>query len=201
MKQSESIVELAKALAKAQGEMGGAVKGSDNPFFKTKYADLASVIEAIKPAFTANSLSYVQFPISNERGAGVSTRIMHSSGEWLEAEFIIPCKQDAHGIGSAITYARRYGLQSATGVPAEDDDGNHATSENTSQSYSPQQAVTQNNDDLEWFNEEDFESMRDAMQAKIKSGERTGPEIVKNLRTSFKVNKKFAADIEGLADA
>jgi len=130
MNQSESIVELAKALAKAQGEMGAAVKGKSNPFFKSKYADLPAVIEAIKPAFTANNLSYVQFPISNEIGAGVSTRIMHGSGEWLEGEFIIPCKQDAHGIGSAITYARRYGLQSAAGVPAEDDDGNHAVKEN-----------------------------------------------------------------------
>jgi hypothetical protein len=79
MNQSESIVELAKALAKAQGEMGGAVKGKSNPFFKSKYADLPAVIEAIKPAFTENNLSYVQFPISNEIGAGVSTRIMHSA--------------------------------------------------------------------------------------------------------------------------
>ena len=129
MNQSESIVELAKALAKAQGEMGGAVKGKSNPFFKSKYADLPAVIEAIKPAFTKNNLCYVQFPISNQVGAGVTTRIMHNSGEWLEGDFIIPCKQDAQGIGSAITYARRYGLQSAAGVPAEDDDGNHAARE------------------------------------------------------------------------
>ena len=130
MNQSESIVELAAALAKAQGEMGGAKKGSANPFFKSKYADLGAVIEAIKPSFARNNLSYVQFVVTNEIGAGVSTRIMHSSGEWLEGEFIIPCKLDAHGIGSAITYARRYGLQAVAGVPAEDDDGNHAVKEN-----------------------------------------------------------------------
>ena len=123
MNQSESILELSKALSKAQGEMGAAIKGSSNPFFKSKYADLGSVIEAIRPAFTANNLSYVHFPISGREGAGVTTRLMHSSGEWLEGEFLIPCKEDAHGIGSAITYARRYALQSVAGVPAEDDDG------------------------------------------------------------------------------
>ena len=128
MKQSDTIANLAAAMAAAQSEMGAAIKGSSNPFFKSKYADLGSVIEAIKPHFAANGLSYVQFPISSENAVGVTTRLMHSSGEWLEQEYYIPLgKMDAQAAGSAITYARRYALQAIAGIPAEDDDGNAAS--------------------------------------------------------------------------
>lgn len=128
MKQSDTIANLAAAMAAAQSEMGAAIKGSSNPFFKSKYADLGSVIEAIKPHFAANGLSYVQFPISSENAVGVTTRLMHSSGEWLEQEYYIPLgKMDAQSAGSAITYARRYALQAIAGIPAEDDDGNAAS--------------------------------------------------------------------------
>lgn len=128
MNQSESIKNLAEAMAQAQGAMGAAIKGSSNPFYKSKYADLGSVIEAIKPHFAANGLSYVQFPVSGESSVGVTTRLMHSSGEWLEQDYFIPLgKMDAQAAGSAITYARRYALQSIAGIPAEDDDGNAAT--------------------------------------------------------------------------
>ena len=128
MKQSESIKNLAEAMAQAQGAMGAAIKGSSNPFFKSKYADLGSVIEAIKPHFAANGLSYVQFPVSGESSVGVTTRLMHSSGEWLEQGYFIPLgKMDAQSVGSCLSYARRYSLQAIAGIPAEDDDGNAAT--------------------------------------------------------------------------
>jgi hypothetical protein len=128
MKQSESIKNLAAAMAAAQSQMGAAIKGASNPFFKSKYADLGSVIEAIKPHFAEHGLSYVQFPVSGESSVGVTTRLMHSSGEWLEQDYFIPLgKMDAQAAGSAITYARRYALQSIAGIPAEDDDGNAAT--------------------------------------------------------------------------
>lgn len=128
MKQSDTIANLAAAMAAAQSEMGAAIKGSSNPFFNSKYADLGSVIEAVKAPFAAHGLSYVQFPVSGENSVGVTTRLMHSSGEWLEQSFFIPLgKMDAQAAGSAITYARRYALQSIAGIPAEDDDGNAAT--------------------------------------------------------------------------
>ena len=128
MKQSESIANLAAAMAAAQGEMGAAVKGSSNPFFKSNYASLGDVIEAVKAPFAAHGLSYVQFPVSGEGSVGLATRLMHSSGEWLEQSFFIPlAKMDAQAAGSAITYARRYALQSIAGIPAEDDDGNAAS--------------------------------------------------------------------------
>jgi hypothetical protein len=127
MKSSELINELANALCNAQGQMGGAVKDSSNPFFKSKYADITSVIKAIKQPFSDNGLSYTQFPISNEHGVGVSTRLMHVSGQYLEMEYTLPTvKKDPQSSGSAITYARRYALQSIAGIPVADDDAEAA---------------------------------------------------------------------------
>ena len=128
MQTSENINELAAALAVAQGQMGGAIKGADNPFFKSKYADLGSVIAAAKDPLAENGLSYVQFPFSINGEVGVTTRLMHSSGQWLESMFSIPApKTDAHTYGSLVTYCRRFSLQSVLGIPAEDDDGNAVT--------------------------------------------------------------------------
>ena len=129
MNKSESIAELAKALCKAQGEMSGAAKASNNPFFKSKYADLKEVIKAIKEPFANHGLSYVQFPIEEGGRIGIETILMHESGEYLSNSFTVNLsKQDAQGAGSAITYCRRYGLQAVAGIPSEDDDGNNASS-------------------------------------------------------------------------
>ena len=131
MKTSETIDELAKALVKAQSQMGGAVADSNNPFFKSKYADLGSVVKAIKEPFCDNGLSYVQFPCTSERGVGVTTRLIHVSGQWLEQEYTLPLtKQDPQAAGSAITYARRYALQAIAGIPTADDDGEAAMQRN-----------------------------------------------------------------------
>ena len=128
MEMSEQIDALSKALSKAQGEMGGAVKDANNPFFKSSYADLGSVIKAIKEAFTSNRLSYTQFPVRDEAGAGVETILMHESGQWIKSSYTLPlAKFDAQSAGSCLTYARRYALQAIAGIPAVDDDGNQAT--------------------------------------------------------------------------
>lgn len=129
MNKSESIKELATALAKAQGEIKGAVKDSSNPFFKSKYADLASIVEAIRASFSKNGLSYTQcVEPSDKDEVRIETIILHSSGEWLSCGVLaLPVsKSDAQGFGSAMTYARRYGLSAAVGVAPEDDDGNAA---------------------------------------------------------------------------
>ena len=125
---SNEIAELASALSKAQGEMGSAKKGADNPFFKSKYADLSEVIKAIKEPFAAYGLSYTQFPVMREDAAGVVTVLMHESGQYMRSTYTIPLiKQDAQAVGSCITYARRYALQSIAGIPTADDDGNRAS--------------------------------------------------------------------------
>ena len=127
MKTSDSIAALSKALVGAQAEMGGAVKDSANPFFKSKYADLTSVVKAVKEPFAKHGLAYTQFPIRNESGVGVVTRLIHESGEWLESEYTLPViKADPQAAGSCITYARRYALQSLAGIPTADDDAEAA---------------------------------------------------------------------------
>ena len=125
MKQSESITDLATALCLAQAEMGGAIKDSNNPFFKSSYADLTSVIKVIKEPFAKWGLSFVQLPVTSAggNGIGVSTMLMHKSGQWLQGEYLLPMdKVTPQGAGSAITYARRYALQSLVGIPSVDDD-------------------------------------------------------------------------------
>lgn len=129
MNKSETVGELAKALCKAQSLMGAAAKDRDNPFFKSKFADLSSVVSAIKESFATNGLSYSQFPLLEDGKVGVETILMHESGEWLSSKLVLPMtKQDPQAAGSAITYARRYALQAIAGIPSEDDDGNAAVS-------------------------------------------------------------------------
>ena len=145
MDKSESIKNLAMAMNKAQSEMGGAHKGANNPFFKSKYADLGAVVEAVKEPFANNGLSYVQFPIEQGGRIGIETILMHASGEWLSNSFTVNVtKQDAQGAGSAITYCRRYGLQAIAGIPSEDDDGNGASKVTNNK--------TPSKDDLSWVN-------------------------------------------------
>lgn len=126
MRTSENLNELALALSKAQGQMESAKKDSTNPHFRSKYADLAAVVEAIKKPLAANGLSYLQGFGWDEHGALiVRTRLLHSSGQWVESELRVrPVKDDPQGVGSAVSYGRRYALQSLVGLTADDDDGN-----------------------------------------------------------------------------
>lgn len=125
---SAEIDKLAVALSKAQAIIESAVKDSANPFFKSKYADLASVWAAIRKPLTDNGLSIIQEPFSNTGKAGVFTTLLHSSGQYTRSSLEVPVgKQDAQGFGSAITYVRRYSLQAIAGVCPEDDDGNAAS--------------------------------------------------------------------------
>lgn len=128
MKTSEQISNVFTALAAAQAAMKSAAKDNTNPAFRSKYADLASHVEAIKPAFAAQKLAVVQELTSTDSGVDVTTRICHASGEWIEfGPFCVPVsKHDAHGYGSACSYARRYALSAAVGTVADDDDGNAA---------------------------------------------------------------------------
>ena len=127
MQTSEQINELSAALAKAQGAMIGAHKGADNPFFKSRYSDLASVMEAIRKPFADNGLSFIQAPAFADGKVSITTRIMHSSGQWIESTLDVPvAKNDAQAVGSAISYGKRYALQSMAGVPSIDDDGEAA---------------------------------------------------------------------------
>jgi hypothetical protein len=128
METSTEVGKLAEALAKAQGQIEGAVKGKVNPAFRSKYADLASVWDACRDALTANGLSVIQSPGEIAEGRmAMTTMLLHASGEWVRGHLTIPLgKVDAHGYGSATTYARRFALAAFVGVAPEDDDGNAA---------------------------------------------------------------------------
>jgi hypothetical protein len=127
MNHSEQINELAAALSKAQGEITGAIRDSTNPHFRSKYADLSSVWEGIRRPFSANGLSVVQGLSSSEAGVNCETMLLHASGQWISSSLTIPAdKINAHGFGSAATYARRFGLQAIAGIAPIDDDGNAA---------------------------------------------------------------------------
>lgn len=120
---TESLSNVCKALAAAQGKLRKAVKDSTNPHFRSRYADLESVIEAMREPFASEGLSVVQSVVDG----ALLTTIFHSSGESISSTvpLFIP-KQDMQGVGSAITYARRYGLAAACGISQTDDDGNDA---------------------------------------------------------------------------
>lgn len=124
---SDSIKEIATALSKAQAILTGAVKDSVNPHFRNRYADLASCWEACRKALTSNGIAVVQMPERDDRGYYVETLLTHSSGEWIASKCYIHLqKDDPQGLGSAITYARRYGLSAMVGICPEDDDAEMA---------------------------------------------------------------------------
>lgn len=127
--QSESIEKLADALAKAQSEMGNAVKAVDNEFFKSKYADLAAVIDVSRPHLTKNGLSVTQGTIPVGTELLMVTTLMHTSGQWLKSYYPVVAKDRSNPqqLGSASTYARRYQYSGMVGVAQEDDDGNAAS--------------------------------------------------------------------------
>lgn len=121
------VGDLAEALAKAQGGITGARKDSANPFFKSKYADLASVWDACREHLSANNLAVIQTMVPAASGITVITTLVHSSGQWIRGELnMVPVKNDPQGIGSCITYARRYALAAIVGVAQVDDDANSA---------------------------------------------------------------------------
>lgn len=126
MQKSVSIANIAKALLEVQKTIKPAIKDSDNPFFKSKYADLTAVWDACAEALATNGLSVVQLgvPSSAPNMVAISTILLHVSGEWIEGTMEAPLtKNDAQAVGSCTTYLRRYGLAAMIGIRTEDDDG------------------------------------------------------------------------------
>jgi len=126
MEKSESIKELATALCKFQGSVEKIKKTATNPFFKSKYANLADILDVIREPLFDAGLSFVQFPKGKHE---LETMLMHISGEWMSDTYeMTPTKNDPQGLGSVITYQRRYALGAVLGLNIdEDDDGNKAS--------------------------------------------------------------------------
>jgi hypothetical protein len=131
MLRSATIAELAKALSKAQAEMEGAMKDSVNPHFKSRYADLAAAWDACRQPLTKHGLAVLQLPRAEGPQVTITTLLTHESGEYIGEALTLTAQQNTpQGIGSAITYGRRYGLMALVGIAPEDDDGEAAEGRN-----------------------------------------------------------------------
>lgn len=148
MNKSESIIELNKALANFQKEVKQPMKDANNPFFKSKYVPLENVVEAIDDVAPKHGLTYSQYPVTTENGlVGISTVLLHESGEFIEfpPATTKPDKNTPQGVGSALTYMRRYSLSAVFGITSDqDDDGNEASGKsNKNKQTQPQKASGQ----------------------------------------------------------
>lgn len=126
METSAEIKNIASALLVFHKNVEKVKKSAENPFFKSAYADLPAILDAIKDPLQEAKLTFTQFPVGAH---GLTTLLMHTSGEWMKATYeMVPVKNDPQGHGSAITYARRYALGAILGISTEeDDDGNSAS--------------------------------------------------------------------------
>lgn len=131
MKQSESIDKIIPAFIAFQSDMPSVPKDGNNPHFKSKYATLGAITEATRPHLAKHGLGFMQWMSNREGYQLIVTRIMHTSGQWMEDEGYIlnPTKNDPQGMGSAVTYARRYTLGASLGIITEDDDDGNRASE------------------------------------------------------------------------
>jgi len=148
MNKSESITELNKALANFHKEVKQPMKDANNPFFKSKYVPLENVVEAIDDVAPKHGLTYSQYPVTTENGlVGISTVLLHESGEFIEfpPATTKPDKNTPQGVGSALTYMRRYSLSTVFGITSDqDDDGNEASGKsNKNKQTQPQKASGQ----------------------------------------------------------
>jgi len=129
IEQTEQNKKLCEALVKAVGELSNVAKTAANPYFKSKYAPLDAIIDATRPVLAKHGLAVIQEPLFMEGTAGVDTTIVHKEGGSKSSTLLLPLKdQSPQGVGSAITYARRYSLAAVLGIASEDDDdGNIST--------------------------------------------------------------------------
>jgi hypothetical protein len=184
MIQSENIEKLAAALVAAQSEMGNAVKGSSNPFFKSKYADINAVREAVIPVLSKHGIAVIQPTVTCEGKNFVKTILIHESGQWLAGltEILYKEKDNAQAQGSGITYARRYGLQSICNIGAEDDDGN------TASVPAPNQVAKAPDAELPWLTEGQFSKALE----RIKNGE----DLLPKVQAEYRIKRAYWEQLE-----
>ena len=176
MHKSNNLSELAKSMILFQVKVESIKKDAKNPFFKSSYASLSNILDAIKEPLIESGLSVLQFPTGDY---GLTTILLHESGEYLKSEYTMrPVKDDPQGRGSAITYARRYAIASILSLNIdEDDDGNTATYGGKN----PQEAEDNNK---QWLNKgsKDFENAKEKLVA--------GKITIADVRKHYKVSKE-----------
>lgn len=186
MTTSDTINELATALAKAQGEMGGAKKDAANPFFKSKYADLASVRDACIGPLTKHGIAVLQSPSTSGPTVSVETMLLHTSGQWIKGEVSCTAKDDSpQSVGSAITYLRRYALQSFAGVAPEDDDGEAAQGRGTGKAAKAEAPPQEPFGYANWLI--DMQAVADEGTERLRAEWKTQPDVFRAHLTKFDV--------------
>lgn len=200
MKFSDNYTSVAKALIAAQKQMTFAAADKENKHLKSKYADLASVIEAVKKPLNDNGLLFIQSPgmlEGKEYALMLTTKIIHvESGEWVENTSVIPlAKSDPQGYGSALTYARRYNLSALVGLYNEDDDAQIATdrqrkaeSEGTEQSAEPEKSAQPAA--LPDYTEAQFDGNKAKWKEAIDEGRATADALINTISTKFTLSEK-----------
>ncbi len=163
--QSENIIEVIKALVLVQAEMEPASKDSTNPFHKSKYADLSSVVSACRTLLAKNNLCTIQTTKIDGEKTILITTLAHTSGQWISSEIALnPVKNDPQGVGAAMTYLRRYSLMALVGVVTEDDDGEIAMGRKPDDKKKPDVKIHQQKPDIVIDQKEDFGPKIDAQQ-------------------------------------
>ena len=184
MEKSLTIGEIGKALIVFHNKVSKVKKDATNPFFKSKYASLSNILEAVEEPLRNAGLSFAQFPSGDY---GLTTILMHESGEYIQDTYQIkPVKDDPQGRGSSITYQRRYALAAVLGLNIdEDDDANTATHGGST----PEKAAE---DNKPWLNKDskDYE----AIKARLKAGTAS----MKQIREHYKVSKTMEAELTQL---
>ena len=172
MNKSESIAKLSTSLIKFHQQVGKIKKDAKNPFFKSEYASLSNILDVVSEPLTSNGLAVIQFPKDSNC---LETILIHESGEYISQDYIMnPSKNDPQGIGSAITYQRRYALGAILSLNIdEDDDGNKA-------SQSSKEAS--NNEIKRWFNESDY----NAIVELVKKDKKAALSLVKTFKDGQK---------------
>lgn len=193
--QSETVGALAAALAKAQGEISDAITDSANPFFKSKYADLHSVISAIKEPLSKHGLAYVQAPdFAGTDEVTLVTTLMHSSGEWVKSRLTMkPQKNDPQGIGSVITYARRYSLAAIAGIAQQDDDAESATVHSQAEKTKVKK--------LPAYPQESFDENFPLWEQAIQAGKKTPKQIIAVIQSKATLAPAMVKKINGVKKA
>jgi hypothetical protein len=171
MLQSDAIADISTALAKAQGAMKPAILNKINPHFKNKYADLSSIIEAIRAPFAANGLSITQTPELIDGSFVLVTTLRHSTGQWISGIYPLPANATAQQLGSALTYAKRYTLSSLACIAADEDDDAEAANKNGNVSTVPSPKINQEqvNSLISFLDEASADKAKFCTYMKIKS--------------------------------
>lgn len=199
MRTSDQINEIALALSKAQGEMQAAEKDGTNPHFRSNYATLDSIWKACRRPLASNGLSVVQFPGSDDAGHYLETMLMHASGQFISNQMrVVPDKNNIQGLGSVLTYTRRYALASIVGITSDEDDDGNGSVEQGQKVQSKKKAKPAKKNGQPSQQAQAVKTFFEKVQDKCKLNEKTARLICNALKIKLDDPSKFAGILETL---